>query len=114
MKPTLKVLREERSMCSFKRAMSLRQATLKTLAKSYHCFRESERALIYECFVPIETEEAPGEYLMTIEAEDRIGNIAKLEGKFQVTSFPFKRQTIKIDPEKMKAEKEAGSSPKRV
>lgn len=97
----------------FQTSNELKQASIKALAKSYPCFKESERGLIYECFIPIETEEAPGEYLMTVEAEDRVGNLAKLEGKFQVTSFPFKRQTIKIDPEKLKAENEAGLSEKQ-
>ena len=92
----------------FQTSNELKNGTITTLAKTYPCFRESDRGLVYECFIPIETEETPGEYLMTIEAEDRMGNKMKLEGKFQVTSFPFKKQTIKIDPEKMKAEKEAG------
>ncbi len=91
----------------------LKQATVKTLSKTYNCFRESDRALVYECFIPIETEETPNEYLMTVEAEDRVGNVARLEGKFQVVSFPFKKQTIKLDPEKLKAENEAGLSEKQ-
>ncbi len=86
----------------------LKSAQLKTLSKVYLCVRESDRALIYECFVPIETEETPGEYLFTIDATDLAGNTLTLTGKFQVMSFPFKKQTLKIAPDKMKEENELG------
>ena len=91
----------------------LKNASVKTLSKTYPCFRESDRGFIYECFIPIETEERPQEYLMTVEAIDLVGNKAVLEGKFQVLKFPFKKQTIKVDAEKMKAEREAGLSDKQ-
>lgn len=97
----------------FQTNKEIKQAQVKTLSKTYPCFRESERALIYECFVPVDTEEVPNEYLLTIDIEDKVGNKISLQGKFQVTSFPFKKQTIKIGAEKMKMENEAGDSEKQ-
>lgn len=97
----------------FQTNKEVKKATVKTLSREYPCFRESHRGLIYECFVPVETEEVPNEYVTRIDIEDPAGNKASLQGKFQVVSFPFKKQSLKIDAQKMKAENEAGLSEKQ-
>ena len=97
----------------FQANKELKEANLKTLSKVYPCMRESDRTALYECFVPIDTEEVPNEYLMTIDAVDPVGNTITLQGKFQVVAFPFKKQTLRLESEKMKAENEAGASEKQ-
>ena len=97
----------------FQTNKEIKEAQIKTLGKSYPCFRESDRLLIYECFVPIDTEEIPKEYSISCIITDRVGNTITRDGTFHVVNFPFKRQTIHIPPEKMKAEDSAGLSEKQ-
>ncbi len=92
----------------------VKQAYAATLSKSYPCFPESKNSLIYECVIPIECEETPNEYLLSIELIDHVGNILTLENKFQVILFPFRRQSLKLDPEKIKQENETGLSEKEL
>lgn len=86
------------------------QAT--ALSKTYACFPESAHSLIYECYIPIDCEENPNEYLLTIDLADHVGNTLTLKNRFQVVRFPFKKQHIKIASEKIKAENDAGLSEK--
>jgi hypothetical protein len=97
----------------FQANKELKKAELKTLSNTYACFAQSPREHMYECFVPIETEEIPKEYMYTIAISDWAGHTMNLEGKFQVVAFPFKKQTVKIAPEKIKAENEAGIDEKK-
>ncbi len=87
-------------------------ATAYTLAGSYSCFAESPNSLIYECFIPVRTEEIPNEYLVTIEIVDKVGNKVTLENKFQVIAYPFKKQTVHITPPKLQQEAELGKTRK--
>jgi hypothetical protein len=91
----------------------LAHAQAKTLSKNYPCFTESHDSLIYECFIPIECDQTPNEYPLTIELRDRVGNSYTLESKFQVVAFPFKKQSLRFDAEKVKAETDAGLSEKQ-
>ena len=97
----------------FQTNKEIKEAHVKTLSKSYPCFRESDRTFTYECFVPIDVEEDPRENPLTLEIKDYVGNRLTLQGKFQVVAFPFKKQSIKIDAQKYKAEQEAGASEKQ-
>lgn len=85
----------------------------KALSKQYACFAESSDSLIYECFIPIECDQVPNEYPLTIELRDRVGNYYALDTKFQVVAFPFKKQSLRFDAEKVKAEADAGLSEKQ-
>jgi len=91
----------------------LAHAQAKTLSKSYSCFAESPNLLIYECFIPIECDQTPNEYPLTFELRDRVGNSYALETKFQVVAFPFKKQSLRFDAEKVKAEADAGLTEKQ-
>ncbi len=90
----------------------LKHAEVKTLAKTYPGFRASPRELIYECFIPIDTEEIPHDYLFTITSTDKVGNSGTIEGNFKVVPFSFRKQTLRIDANKMKKEDEAGLAEK--
>lgn len=80
-------------------------ATAKIFAKSFYCFPESSDSLIYETFIPIETEEKPNEYMLYIECVDQTKNTLTLETKLQVIPYPFKKVTLHVDPKKMEEER---------
>ncbi|MBA3953814.1 M23 family metallopeptidase [Candidatus Dependentiae bacterium] len=92
----------------------IKEAQVKALSKTYPCFAESAGSLIYECYIPTECDEIANEYPLTIEISDRVGNTIHLESKFQVVLFPFKKQNLKFDADKIKAENEAGLSEKHL
>lgn len=90
----------------------IKEARAKVLSKDHLCFAESLNSLIYDCYIPIECEQVPNEYLLNIEITDKVGNKTNLESKYQVIMYPFKKQNIKIDQEKIKIENETGISEK--
>lgn len=92
----------------------IKQAVASALSKTYECFPESTNSLIYECFIPIECDQMPNEYLLAIEITDKVGNVLTLENKFQVVMYPFKKQALTLDPAKVKAEDESGLSEKEL
>ena len=72
-------------------------ASVKTLAYEIPCYKESPRSYVYECFIPISTDESPNEYLATIEIQDKVGNNKKLETAFEIKQVLFKTDTISVD-----------------
>jgi len=85
------------------------KATLKTLSQDFICYPEEPNSLIYECFVPVECETTPNEYLFSIDIVDRVGNSVVLENKFQVMAFPFKKQIVTVENSKVEEEAQATS-----
>ena len=98
----------------FQTNKEIKQAVLKTLSESYPCYLQSNRGYIYECFVPIDCEEVAQEYPYSIDVADWVGEAVTLEGKFRVVTFPFKKQTIRIDKEKIQQENEIGRPEKEL
>lgn len=88
----------------------IKEATVEVLSKSYPCFKEAPSSPIYECFIPVECEEPANEYPVNVQITDLVGNKVTLENKFQIVLYPFKRQSLKIDADKVQAEREAGIS----
>lgn len=84
----------------------IKEARVHALANSYECFQESPKSNIYECFIPIACEEAPNEYLLSLEVSDHVGNMLNLDNKFQIVMYPFKKQILNISAETVKKEKE--------
>jgi murein DD-endopeptidase MepM/ murein hydrolase activator NlpD len=84
------------------------------LSDRFGCFKEADNSPIFECFIPIDCEEKPNEYLLTIEVTDKVGNSVTLEQKFQIVAFPFKKQHLNVPPEKVEAERKAGLSAKKL
>jgi hypothetical protein len=74
----------------------IKQALVRTLSRTCECFPESAGSTIYECFVPVTCEEAPNEYLYSVEITDHVGRTVTLENKFQVIMFPFKKQMLNV------------------
>jgi len=88
----------------------LKKAQVNVLSNSFECFPESKNSLIYEAFIPFACEEKPNEYLLQAVLEDYVGNRMHLDKKFQVVKYPFKRQTLHLDAEQIKKEREVGAS----
>ncbi len=86
----------------------IQEAKVTTLAHSYPCFAESKNSLIYEAFIPIPCEEKPNEYLLSVDVIDQVGNALRLDSKFQVVVYPFKKQTLNISQAAVKEEEKLG------
>lgn len=78
------------------------------LDREIECVPESAKSLIYECFIPIDCEDLPGTYNLRIEINDYTETKVYLERQFRVEQFPFKKQIINLNLEKVKSEREAG------
>ncbi len=83
-------------------------AKVHVLSQEYDCFPESKNSHIYECFIPITCEEQPNEYLVSIDMADKVGNALRLDNKFQVVKYPFKKTELHVSEEKVKREEELG------
>jgi hypothetical protein len=86
----------------------LKEAWVQALSQRYLCVPESQNSLIYECFIPIKCEEIPNEYVFTLELTDLVGTLIPVQQKFQVIMYPFKKQQLTLNKEKIKTEKEIG------
>lgn len=98
----------------FQANKELKEASIEALSQRYPCFTESDGSLIYECFFPIRCDEGPSEHLFRIVGVDNVGNTFVLENKFHVVMYPFKKQTLVINPEKIKEELEQGLAEKEL
>ena len=83
----------------------IKSAKVNALATTYNCVMESQKSPIYECFVPIPCEEAPNEYLFSVEIADHVGNAVTLDNKFQIIAYPFKKQNLQVSSETVEREK---------
>lgn len=97
----------------FKVNKEIKGAIATCLSSKYDCFPESHKSLIYECYIPTDCELVSGEYPIIVEVSDKIGNKLTSETKFKSLSFPFKKQVIKIAPEKIKEANDSGLSEKQ-
>ena len=86
----------------------IKHAYINALSRTFECFPESKGSKIYECFIPIECEEQPNEYLLSVDIEDKVGNALHLDNKFQVVFFPFKKEVITVTSNKVQEEKALG------
>ncbi len=86
----------------------IKHAHINTLSHVFECFPETKGSKIYECFIPIECEEQPNEYLFSIDVEDKVGNVLHLDNKFQIVVFPFKKEVITVTSNKVQEEKSLG------
>jgi hypothetical protein len=87
-------------------------AHINTLSRTYECFPEAKNSKIYECFIPIECEEQPNEYLFSVNIQDKVGNTLHLDNKFQIVVFPFKKEVITVTADKVQEEKSLGRDSK--
>src|SRR5204862_2563445 len=92
----------------------IKNGFLNILSRRYECFPETKNSKIYECFIPIECEEQPNEYLLSIDLEDKVGNVLHLDNKFQVVVYPFKKEVITVTANKVQEEKALGKDGKSL
>lgn len=86
----------------------IKSAYIETLSHSYQCFADTHNPTLYECFIPIECEAQPNEYLVTAHIEDKVGNIVNLDNKLAITAYPFKKETLVVTADKIQEEKSLG------
>ncbi len=96
----------------FQTNKEIKSAFINLLSRTFECFPETKNSKIYECFIPIECEEQPNEYLFTIDIEDKVGNILRVDNKFQIVVYPFKKEVIAVTSDKVKEEKQLGKDSK--
>lgn len=106
----LKVFQGRTLHIQFQVNKEIDHAVVNALSNSFECFAESKNSRIYECFIPISCEEVASEYVASVEVFDKTGHSTRLDGKFQVIMFPFKKQQLHVSAEKIKIEKEMGIS----
>lgn len=92
----------------------IESAYASALSNIYQCFSEAKDSLIYECLIPIDCEQQPNEYPISINVTDKVGNVITLDNKFQVVMYPFKRQNLNLDPVKIKEENDSGLSERQL
>lgn len=92
----------------------IKHAYINTLSRSFECFPEAKNSKVYECFIPIECEEQPNEYLFSVDIEDKVGNTLHLDNKFQIVVYPFKKEVITVTADKVQEEKSLGRDGKNL
>ncbi len=86
----------------------IQEAKITALSNAYECFPESKNSSIYEAFIPVACEENPNEYLFSVMITDKVGATMRLDNKFQIVMFPFKKQHLLVTDEKVKEEAALG------
>jgi len=86
----------------------IKEAKVQALSREFQAFPESPNSMIYECFIPIDCEEVPNEYLLSVRMADYVGNMLNLDNKFQVVLYPFKKQNLHVGKEKLDEEHSLG------
>jgi hypothetical protein len=88
-------------------------AQIKFLEKMFDCYPESEYSNTYECFIPIECEQADGEYMMALQFQDFVKNECKSVCKVQINTANFPRQKgFSVAKGKLDEEKEVSMNNK--
>jgi len=91
----------------------VKSATIKLFSKNYECYPASKDSIIYESFIPVDCEQIPDEYLISLEVEDKVGNVSKLSSSVRVNKAVFTKQKgFYVASEKLEDEKEVSMSDK--
>jgi len=106
--PLYKVLQGRTLHVQLQTNKPIKSASIHALSKTYGCYPEAKDSLIYECYMPIACEEQPNEYLLSVDVTDHVNNVVHLDHKLQVVMFPFKKQAIVVDQERVKQAQEEG------
>lgn len=89
------------------------KAQVKTLSQTFDCYPVSEHSSIYECFIPIDCEQACGEYPLNAEIHDSAGNALKLSGHIIINPFEFpKQKNLVVSQSKLDEEQEVSINSK--
>jgi len=89
----------------------VKMVTFSLLGKDYYGTLISDDAMIYEVFIPIESEETPQEVVLSACVEDLVKNVVTIQAQVKVVPFAFKKQRgFVISQEKLTEESELFSS----
>lgn len=82
-------------------------ASASLFSKNYGCYPDGTASTVYESFIPVDCEQNPGEYLLSFEVKDKVGNVVKLSSTVKINKVNFPRQKgFYVPPEKLNDEKE--------
>jgi hypothetical protein len=84
----------------------IKEAVVTALSHDYLAYPETKGSLIYETFIPVECEQHPSEYLLSIALQDHVGNTFDLQGTFEVVGYTFKKKTLHVPSGSLDREKE--------
>lgn len=110
----LKVFQGKTLHLVFQVSKPIKQATAKALGREISCVPEDTGSLVYEAFFPINCEDRPNEYPLTIEIHDYVGNTVTLDTKVQVVLFPFPQQNLTLNQADIERERQAGADEKEL
>lgn len=101
---TFKVTQGNTLHIQFQVNKPLKEAVIEILSGKFGCCQEDSGSLIYDCFVPIKSDEQPSEYPFTVQIVDRVGNRGVLDGKLDVIAAQFPKQLLTVGKEKLEKE----------
>lgn len=82
-------------------------ASVSLFSKTFECYPDGDSSTRYESFIPVDCEQAAGDYLLGLEVKDRVGSVVKLSSSLQVKEVNFPRQRgFSVSSEKLNEEKE--------
>ncbi|MFA5075242.1 MAG: M23 family metallopeptidase [Candidatus Babeliales bacterium] len=88
-------------------------AQIKFLENCYECYPESDYSNVYECFIPIDCEVTPGEYILVAQFQDSVNGEIKLSTKAAINPVVFPKQRgFTVVKGKLEEEKEVSMSNK--
>jgi murein DD-endopeptidase MepM/ murein hydrolase activator NlpD len=93
----------------------LKKAQVSFLSVNYECYPESKISTTYECFIPIDCEQATMQGLtINADLEDGVRSSVKLTAQAEILAGQFKKQRgeIAVNSQKFNEEKEMSISPK--
>ncbi|MBD3273406.1 peptidoglycan DD-metalloendopeptidase family protein [Candidatus Dependentiae bacterium] len=91
----------------------LANTEIQFLEKTYKFYPESEFSKTYECFIPLDCEQKPGEYMLNVDVQDFVKNKIKLTGKVSIKEANFPKQKgFSVAQGKLEEEKEISMSNK--
>jgi len=82
-------------------------AKVRVFSGVYDCYPDGENSTVYEAFIPVDCEQYPESYIMSLEIADKVGNVVTLAGSAKVMAAEFPKQKgFYVAPEKLSDERE--------
>ncbi|MGZ6255205.1 MAG: M23 family metallopeptidase [Candidatus Chromulinivorax sp.] len=84
----------------------IKKAHISAFSKEYPAYPQNNGSLIYESFIPVECDQHPSEYALSLDICDHVGHDLKFETTCHVQGFAFKKKTLHIPAGTLDREKE--------
>lgn len=92
----------------------IKDAQVISFSRHYPCFAQSQDSFVYEAFIPVACEERVGHYTLALDVTDNLGVSRHLDKTFEVVRYPFKKQYLRVESEKITQENELGRESKEL